>query len=200
MYRIIRNILFLFDAERAHHFACGLARFTIRIPLLRSFLKPKKKEDQSVKLMGLSFKNRVGLAAGFDKNAENLSWLSHIGFSFIEVGTTTPLAQKGNPKPRLFRLKKDQAIINRMGFNNKGVQYLKQMLTNKPSDIVIGGNIGKNKNTPNSKALDDYLFCFKTLENTVDYFVVNVSSPNTKNLRELQENKALKAKTHSKRK
>jgi dihydroorotate dehydrogenase len=143
-------------------------------------------------LFGIKFKNPVGLAAGFDKNASMFDELDMFGFGFIEIGTVTPLAQDGNETPRLFRLKKDQAIINRMGFNNYGVDFVVEKLKNRNKSIVIGGNIGKNKITPNENALDDYLICFRKLINYVDYFVVNVSSPNTPNLRELQEKEPLK--------
>ena len=149
---------------------------------------------------GLNFKNPVGLAAGFDKNAQYLQSLETLGFGFIEIGTVTPLPQSGNPKPRLFRLKKDVALINRMGFNNQGVDMVVQRLkkwTEKPASsgnlsLRIGGNIGKNKNTPNENAWQDYYLCFEKLFPWVDYFVVNVSSPNTPGLRELQEKESLR--------
>jgi len=142
-------------------------------------------------LCGLSFKNPIGLAAGFDKNAVLFDELSAFGFGFVEIGTVTPKPQAGNPKPRLFRLKKDQALINRMGFNNDGVEVIAERLKHRKTDIIIGGNIGKNKITPNEKAVDDYLICFDKLFEVVDYFVVNVSSPNTPNLRALQDKKPL---------
>ncbi len=140
---------------------------------------------------GLTFRNPVGLAAGFDKNAEMVDQLDALGFGFIEIGTVTPRPQPGNDKPRLFRLKKDDGLINRMGFNNKGAAVAAAKLKSRKSKIMIGGNIGKNKNTPNEKALDDYLVCFRELFDAVDYFVVNVSSPNTPGLRELQEKEPL---------
>jgi len=142
-------------------------------------------------LFGLTFKNPVGLAAGFDKNAVLFDELSAFGFGFIEIGTVTPKPQPGNPKPRLFRLKKDQALINRMGFNNDGVDVIAERLRHRKTAIIIGGNIGKNKTTPNEKAVEDYLICFDKLFEVVDYFVVNVSSPNTPNLRALQDKKPL---------
>lgn len=138
-------------------------------------------------LFGLNFKNSVGLAAGLDKNAKAIDAFSDMGFGFVEIGTVTPKPQSGNPKPRLFRLKKDQSLINRMGFNNDGVEVVKERLKKRKSDIIVGGNIGKNKVTPNENAVDDYLICFDKLFDVVDYFVVNVSSPNTPGLRELQE-------------
>jgi dihydroorotate dehydrogenase len=142
-------------------------------------------------VFGLKFKNPVGLAAGFDKDAKLYKELSNFGFGFIEIGTLTPKAQDGNPKKRLFRLKEDQAIINRMGFNNGGVQEAVERLKSN-TNVLIGGNIGKNKLTPNENAVDDYVICFDALYDYVDYFVVNVSSPNTPNLRELQEKEPLK--------
>jgi dihydroorotate dehydrogenase len=141
--------------------------------------------------LGLNFYNPMGLAAGFDKNAKYLNELSSLGFGFVEIGTVTPLPQSGNDKPRLFRLPKDECIINRMGFNNDGLEVIKQRLVNRPADLIVGGNIGKNKVTPNENAKDDYLKCFVGLYQLVDYFVVNVSSPNTPNLRELQDKKPL---------
>lgn len=143
-------------------------------------------------LFGLKFKNPVGMAAGFDKDAVLIDGFSTLGFGFIEIGTTTPLPQAGNPKPRLFRLVKDSAIINRMGFNNKGLEMAIKNLKARKSKVVIGGNIGKNKSTPNEEAELDYLKCFNALHPYVDYFVVNVSSPNTPNLRDLQEKEPLK--------
>ncbi len=143
-------------------------------------------------LFGLKFPNPVGLAAGFDKDAKLIDELGNLGFGFIEIGTLTPKGQEGNPKPRLFRLPEDQAIINRMGFNNEGVDAAVERLRNRKSNVIVGGNIGKNKITPNEEALNDYLYCFKALYDVVDYFVVNVSSPNTPDLRALQEKEPLK--------
>jgi dihydroorotate dehydrogenase len=142
-------------------------------------------------VFGLKFKNPVGLAAGFDKDAKFVDELACLGFGFIEIGTVTPRPQEGNDKPRLFRFPNDNAIINRMGFNNEGVDAAVIRLKQRKTDIIIGGNIGKNKSTPNEDAVKDYEICFKKLFDVVDYFVVNVSSPNTPNLRELQEKKPL---------
>ncbi len=144
--------------------------------------------------MGLKFRNPVGLAAGFDKDASYVAPMSLLGFGFIEVGTVTPKPQDGNPKPRLFRLPEDQALINRMGFNNRGVDHMVQQLKGRKKDhLIIGGNLGKNKVTPNEKANDDYTYCFRSLYPYVDYFVVNVSSPNTPGLRSLQDKEPLSA-------
>lgn len=149
-------------------------------------------------IMGLQFRNRVGLAAGFDKNAQYIRELQLLGFGFIEIGTVTPRPQAGNPKPRLFRLTRDKALINRMGFNNDGVTVIaKRLETLQNRKIIIGGNIGKNKDTANENAVNDYIHCFNTLFDLVDYFVVNISSPNTPGLRELQEKEPLKALLHS---
>jgi dihydroorotate dehydrogenase len=142
-------------------------------------------------LFGINFKNPIGLAAGFDKNATMVDELSTFGFGFIEIGTVTPKPQSGNPKPRLFRLKEDGALINRMGFNNDGVEVIANRLKLRKTNVIIGGNIGKNKTTPNEEAVNDYLICFEKLFEVVDYFVVNVSSPNTPNLRALQEKEPL---------
>lgn len=150
-----------------------------------------KNKQLEREVFGLKFKNPVGLAAGFDKNAELIDDFSHLGFGFIEIGTITPKPQDGNPQPRLFRLPKDQALINRMGFNNEGIDAAVERLKNRKSGIIVGGNIGKNKVTPNENAVDDYLICFEKLYDVVDYFVINVSSPNTPGLRELQEKEPL---------
>jgi dihydroorotate dehydrogenase len=141
--------------------------------------------------LGIRFKNRVGLAAGFDKNAKYLGELTALGFGFIEIGTVTPKPQAGNDKPRLFRLIEDESVINRMGFNNDGLDVIVKRLQSRPKDLIVGGNIGKNKVTPNEEAVNDYKICFDKLYDVVDYFVVNVSSPNTPNLRELQDKKPL---------
>jgi dihydroorotate dehydrogenase len=160
------------------------------VPFLFKSLYVVNDKRLETEVFGLKFKNPVGLAAGFDKDAVLYEELSNFGFGFIEIGTLTPKAQDGNPKKRLFRLKQDSAIINRMGFNNKGVQHAVERLKQN-TDVLIGGNIGKNKLTPNENAVDDYLICFEALYDYVDYFVVNVSSPNTPNLRELQEKEPL---------
>jgi dihydroorotate dehydrogenase len=194
MYKLIRKILFLFDAERVHHFTFSMLKFGFKLPFVSSIVRNQfvVNDKKLVRnLFGLTFKNPVGLAAGFDKNGVLFDELSNYGFGFIEVGTVTPKPQPGNPKKRLFRLKKDKGIINRMGFNNDGVDVLAKRLRNKRTDIIIGGNIGKNKVTPNENAVEDYISCFNTLFDVVDYFVVNVSSPNTPNLRDLQEKEPL---------
>lgn len=194
MYKLlIRPILFQFDPEKVHYFTFSLIRFLSKIPGFSSLLKSlylvndKRLETE---VFGLKFPNPVGLAAGFDKNAVLYKELSNFGFGFIEIGTLTPVGQEGNPKKRLFRLKEDSAIINRMGFNNAGVQEAVERLK-KNKSVLIGGNIGKNKLTPNENATQDYEICFEALFDYVDYFVVNVSSPNTPNLRELQDKKPL---------
>lgn len=194
MYKIfVRPILFCFDPEAVHHFTFSLIRFLNKVPFVTAIIKKLYQvEDASLEkeLFGLKFKNRVGLAAGFDKDAKLFGELSNFGFGFIEIGTLTPKAQPGNPKKRLFRLKEDSAIINRMGFNNGGVEEAVLRLK-KNKGVLIGGNIGKNKVTPNENAVDDYKICFNALFDYVDYFVVNVSSPNTPNLRALQDKEPL---------
>ncbi len=194
MYKLlIRPILFLFDPEKVHHFSFSAIRFFSKIPGVSNLLKSMyviKDVNLERKLFGLTFKNPVGLAAGFDKDAKLYNELSNFGFGFIEIGTITPKPQIGNPKKRLFRLKEDSGIINRMGFNNGGViEAVERLKKNK--GVLIGGNIGKNKVTPNENAVDDYIICFNELFDFVDYFVVNVSSPNTPNLRELQDKEPL---------
>ena len=195
MYKfLIRPFLFLFDPEEVHHFTFTTLKIFFKIPLMGYFTKKifqvndKKLEK---KLFGITFKNPVGLAAGFDKNAVLFDEFENYGFGFVEIGTVTPRPQDGNPKKRLFRLVEDEAIINRMGFNNDGVEAIVERLKKRNSDIIIGGNIGKNKLTPNENAIEDYLICFKALFDVVDYFVVNVSSPNTPNLRALQDKEPL---------
>lgn len=194
MYKqIIRPILFCFDPEAVHHFTFSLVRFVNKIPGISSLIKSlytvnDKRLEREV--FGLKFKNPVGLAAGFDKDAKLYKELSNFGFGFIEIGTLTPKAQEGNPKKRLFRLLEDSAIVNRMGFNNGGVDEAVKRL-NVNNGVLIGGNIGKNKITPNEEAVKDYEICFDALYDYVDYFVVNVSSPNTPNLRALQDKEPL---------
>ncbi|MEP1095507.1 MAG: quinone-dependent dihydroorotate dehydrogenase [Cyclobacteriaceae bacterium] len=195
MYKLFKPILFLLSPEQAHHFTTRMLRLALRIPFVRGLINlsfnyehPKLKKE----LFGLEFKNPVGLAAGFDKNAELIDDFTNLGFGFIEIGTLTPKAQPGNDQPRLFRLKSDKALINRMGFNNHGVEEAVVKLKSRKSNVIVGGNIGKNKVTPNEEAVDDYLKCFHMLHDYVDYFVVNVSSPNTPGLRELQEKEPLK--------
>jgi len=196
MYKLFfRPILFLFSAEKAHRLTFGLLKVSFLFPFAKAIFKnlfsyenPKLERT----LMGLKFKNPVGLAAGFDKNAELIDEFATLGFGFIEIGTVTPKGQEGNPKPRLFRLLEDEAIINRMGFNNEGVEKIVARLRKRKSDVIVGGNIGKNKVTPNENAVQDYEITFDALHDFVDYFVVNVSSPNTPNLRELQDKEPLK--------
>ncbi|HET7117695.1 MAG TPA: quinone-dependent dihydroorotate dehydrogenase [Hanamia sp.] len=200
MYPLLRSILFWFDAEDVHYFSMNMLSFFCKISFIKNYLKKKFTPDNSnllKEVFGITFPNPVGLAAGFDKNAKYLNELETLGFGFVEIGTVTPLSQDGNPKPRLFRLPKDKALINRMGFNNEGakvaaerVRYYKQQSTN--SGLIIGGNIGKNKITPNEDAWKDYEICFNELHEVVDYFVVNVSSPNTPGLRDLQQKDSLR--------
>ena len=194
MYKFfLRPLLFCFDPEQVHHFTFSLIRFLNKIPgfskLFQTIYEVKNPKLER-EVFGLKFKNPVGLAAGFDKDAKLYQELSNYGFGFIEIGTLTPKPQDGNPKKRLFRLKEDQAIINRMGFNNGGVLEANERLK-KNNGVLIGGNIGKNKNTPNEEATSDYVYCFEALFTQVDYFVVNVSSPNTPNLRALQDKEPL---------
>jgi dihydroorotate dehydrogenase len=197
MYKIlISPILFLFDAERIHYFVCEVLHIAFKIPFVPEILRSMytfEHPDLVQEVAGLRFRNPVGLAAGFDKNAEMVDQLEALGFGFIEIGTVTPRPQPGNDKPRLFRLKQDNALINRMGFNNKGATVAAAKLKQRKSKILVGGNIGKNKDTPNDQALSDYLICFRELFDVVDYFVVNVSSPNTPGLRDLQEKEPLTA-------
>ena len=194
MYKLlIRRILFWFDPEKVHYFTFSLIRNLSLIPgfsQLFKFLYLVEDKRLQTEVFGLKFPNPVGLAAGFDKDAKLFNELADFGFGFIEIGTLTPVSQVGNPKKRLFRLKKDGAIINRMGFNNGGVTEAVMRLK-KNKTVVIGGNIGKNKITENENAIDDYLICFESLFDYVAYFAVNVSSPNTPNLRELQDKEPL---------
>ena len=195
MYKsIFKPLLFLLSAERAHKLATCTMSVLFAIPGVRaifcSFYKVKNDRLER-QLFGINFPNPVGLAAGFDKDAAHIRDLSALGFGFIEIGTLTPVGQPGNPMPRLFRLPKDKALINRMGFNNGGVEEAIERLKRVPKNIIVGGNIGKNKLTPNENALDDYVKCFEALHPYVHYFVVNVSSPNTPNLRALQDKEPL---------
>ena len=195
MYKaVIRKFLFQFDPEKVHHFTFSTIKALMKFPFVTSITKglfkvsdPKLEKE----VFGLKFKNPIGLAAGFDKNAVLFDEFSNFGFGFVEVGTVTPKAQPGNPKKRIYRLQEDEAVINRMGFNNDGVDAIVERLKNRKTDIIIGGNIGKNKVTPNENAIDDYMICFEKLFDVVDYFVVNVSSPNTPNLRALQDKEPL---------
>ena len=194
MYKsVVRPLLFKADPEKVHHFTFDALRKLFKVPGMDAFVKRKFEVRDPLlerEVFGLKFRNPVGLAAGFDKDAKLYQELSNFGFGFIEIGTLTPKPQPGNEKKRLFRLKEDQAIINRMGFNNGGVEEAVLRLR-KNKNVLIGGNIGKNKITPNEKAVEDYRSCFEALFEYVDYFVVNVSSPNTPNLRELQDKEPL---------
>jgi dihydroorotate dehydrogenase len=205
MYKILRSVLFLFNPEWVHYFSMNGLQLFCRVPGVKNIIaanfRPKGNTQSSI--FNIQFLNKVGLGAGFDKNAKYLNELEAMGFGFVEIGTVTPKPQAGNDKPRLFRLPKDKALINRMGFNNDGVEVVAKRLqawnlknnklqTSNHKRLVIGGNIGKNKLTPNENAWQDYEICFTALHDYVDYFVVNVSSPNTPGLRELQEKESLK--------
>ncbi|HTJ14892.1 MAG TPA: quinone-dependent dihydroorotate dehydrogenase [Dinghuibacter sp.] len=208
MYALLRKILFQFSTESVHHFAMDSLRVAGGVPPMRGALRSAYRSEHPVTAFGLAFRNPVGLGAGFDKNGRYLSELDILGFGFVEVGTVTPRPQPGNDRPRLFRLPQDHALINRMGFNNEGAAAAAGRIRAwrsrtgtsvgaartgaTPSALVIGGNIGKNKDTPNDNASDDYVRCFRELQDCVDYFVVNVSSPNTPGLRALQEKDALR--------
>lgn len=195
MYKFfIRPFLFLLPPETAHHFTLFMLKLVLAIPLIGQLFKYSfqfKNPSLNKNLFGLNFENPVGLAAGFDKEGKHFRAMQNLGFGFIEVGTVTPKGQPGNPQPRMFRLPKDKGLINRMGFNSEGVEALVERLKNRPKNLIIGGNIGKNKDTPNEKATDDYVICFEALFPYVDYFVVNVSSPNTPDLRALQDKEPL---------
>ncbi|MBP8823867.1 MAG: quinone-dependent dihydroorotate dehydrogenase [Flavobacteriales bacterium] len=188
MYQLIRPLLFRLDPERAHHLTFSLLELAKHIPgLLAGVGGMRPSSTAAVEVMGLRFPGPVGLAAGMDKDAKHVDAMARIGFGHVEVGTLTPVAQPGNERPRLFRLKADRALINRMGFNNGGVHAAVERLRKRAPGIIVGGNIGKNKVTPNEQAIDDYVKCFEALHPVVDYFTVNVSSPNTPGLRALQE-------------
>lgn len=197
MYKsLIKPIFFRLSPERAHYLSFDLLKLVLKVPGVKAIFKKKfTLNDPRLrrKVFGIEFPNPVGLAAGFDKDAKLFNELEYVGFGFVEIGTVTPRPQDGNPKPRLFRLPSDNALINRMGFNNEGVEAAVERLKRRNTKIIIGGNIGKNKVTPNEQATDDYEKCFEALFPWVDYFVVNVSSPNTPNLRDLQEKEPLKA-------
>lgn len=200
MYGLIRRILFAFSPESVHYFSMNCLRLVCALPPLRALLRSSfapTGPGLSTHFLRLPFRNPVGLGAGFDKNARYLRELETLGFGFVEIGTVTPLPQAGNDKPRLFRLPADQALINRMGFNNDGATAVAARLEkwrtrNPDTTLIVGGNIGKNKQTPNEEAWKDYEICFKELHPYVDYFVVNVSSPNTPGLRALQEKDSLR--------
>ncbi len=190
MYKALRNFLFLFDPEWVHYFSMNCLKLLCRLSWVNGFIKRmfSTKKNTPYSIFNIQFLNRVGLGAGFDKNAKYLNELEALGFGFVEIGTVTPFPQRGNDKPRLFRLPEDKALINRMGFNNDGVEKIAERLKswnnnnselkNNDSKLIIGGNIGKNKLTPNEDAWKDYEACFIALHEQVDYFVVNVSSPN----------------------
>ena len=189
MYSIFRKILFLFDAEKSHVLSLGMLSLLDRVGLLGLLLKTRV--TAPVNVMGIEFPNAVGLAAGLDKDAAHIDALAKCGFGFIEVGTVTPVAQPGNDKPRLFRLQADHAIINRMGFNNDGVDNLVANVRKHRADCVLGINIGKNKVTPLENAVDDYVLCMQAVYPHADYITINISSPNTPGLRELQHGEGL---------
>lgn len=192
---IIKPLLFLIDPEHAHYIVVHGLRLIMKVPgvsLVFKFVYGFKHKNLVREVFGLRFENPVGLAAGFDKNAYSVDDYANLGFGFIEVGTVTPKAQVGNPTPRLFRLPTDEALINRMGFNNDGMFAMKKRLSSRKSKVIVGGNLGKNKVTPNEEAEEDYCLSFEALFDEVDYFAVNVSSPNTPNLRALQEKEPLK--------
>ncbi|MBA4196996.1 MAG: dihydroorotate dehydrogenase (quinone) [Chitinophaga sp.] len=202
MYPLVRKLLFNLEPEAAHHFSMNSLQKACAVPFLKKIVQSNytfNHPSLEKEVFGLHFKNPVGLGAGFDKNALYLNELEALGFGFVEIGTVTPKPQAGNDKPRLFRLPEDKALINRMGFNNDGVDVVKERLAKwqnskfeiRNSKFIIGGNIGKNKITTNEDAWKDYVICFKELFDVVDYFVVNVSSPNTPGLRALQEKDAL---------
>jgi dihydroorotate dehydrogenase len=190
MYRLLRPLLFSMPPEQAHHFTVAVFKSLMRVPgapAIARLLFSVNDRGLEREVFGLRFPNPVGLAAGFDKDAGFFGEFANLGFGFIEVGTITPMPQDGNPRPRMFRLPMDSGLINRMGFNNSGVEVARERLLRRRPGLIIGGNIGKNKVTPNEQAVDDYLLCFRRLHDVVDYFVVNVSSPNTPGLRELQD-------------
>ena len=196
MYKaLVKPALFNLDAERAHHLVCDNLRRAARVPGAKALLRALynyQHPSLAREAFGLKFPKPVGLAAGFDKNAALTDELATLGFGFVEIGTVTPRPQPGNPLPRLFRLPQDEALVNRMGFNNDGAAAVAARLAQRQNrQLIIGGNIGKNKDTPNDQAPSDYVACFDALADVVDYFVVNVSSPNTPNLRQLQEKKPL---------
>lgn len=191
MFQLVRSLLFLMPPEKAHYVTMDLLSFWMSLPIVRGYYQRRLYNTtfhQPKEVAGLNFHNPIGMAAGFDKNAKYFDVLHLLGFGFVEIGTVTPKPQEGNPKPRLFRLKEDEALINRMGFNNEGVDAVVERLKKgRIPTLVLGGNIGKNKHTDNADAVNDYIICFEKLHAYVDYFVVNVSSPNTPGLRELQE-------------
>lgn len=202
MYKLVKPLFFSLDPETAHYTVTGGLKRFLKIWGSKKLMKASfGYENPALErtVFGVNFKNPVGLAAGFDKNAEFTQEMASLGFGFIEIGTVTPRPQPGNDKPRMFRLTKDSALINRMGFNNQGVDVaaLRLKYFTERDGLIVGGNIGKNKTTPNENAVDDYVICFDKLFEYVDYFVVNVSSPNTPGLRDLQEKEPLKKILHT---
>lgn len=193
LYPLVKELLFKMDAETAHHFTIQQLQLAGKFPFLLRIFAASRANHPALKknLMGIEFRNPVGLAAGLDKNGEVIDEMGMLGFGFVEIGTITPKPQPGNDKPRLFRLPKNEALINRMGFNNVGAEVAAEKLKRRKTNIVVGANIGKNKTTANDDAVRDYEYCFKTLFDFADYFVVNVSSPNTPGLRALQDKESL---------
>ena len=189
LYPLLRAVLFIFDPERAHAISMAMLELAYRMKLSRLLFG--KRKFAPVKVMGLEFPNAVGLAAGLDKNGDHIDALAACGFGFIEIGTVTPKPQPGNIKPRLFRLLEDEAIINRMGFNNEGVEYLVSKVKACKRDCIVGINIGKNRDTPLEHAVDDYVIAFEQVYPHADYITVNISSPNTPGLRDLQHGEEL---------
>ena len=191
MYNLLKSLFFLLSPEVAHEFALKSLSILLRLPIIGSWIRKSFQpiNAQPIVVKGVTFPNTIGLAAGFDKNAKWLPLLKDLGFGHVEIGTVTPLPQPGNPAPRLFRLPQDNALINRMGFNNDGIDAVVERLKNRPAGLVVGGNIGKNKITPNEEAINDYTIAFDAIYDHVDYLVVNISSPNTPGLRDLQEDK-----------
>lgn len=191
LYPIARSALFQLDPERAHDVALGGLKKAQRLGAIKLFAPSVA--DRPVQVMGLGFKNPCGLAAGLDKNGDYIDALGALGFGFVEIGTITPRPQPGNPAPRMFRLTREQALINRLGFNNKGVDHLVAQVKRRRYDGILGINIGKNKDTPNERAVDDYVTCLRKVYKHADYITVNISSPNTEGLRALQHGESLAA-------
>ncbi|MBI9052995.1 MAG: quinone-dependent dihydroorotate dehydrogenase [Bacteroidales bacterium] len=188
--RIIRPVLFLLQPETIHHLIVLALKVGFKIPGVAAIVRKAytiRNKKLKTNFLGIEFDNPIGFAAGFDKNAEVFNQFANFGFSFIEIGTVTPVPQSGNAKPRSFRIPKDSGLINRMGFNNKGVDYAVKQLKSKKHKVIIGGNLGKNTATENNRAIQDYVVCFEKLYDEVDYFVVNLSCPNIKDLRKLQD-------------
>ncbi len=193
LYALVQKLLFMLDAEVAHGLSLRALDLLYKTALIGLVARRPKPDNNPVTVMGIDFPSRIGLAAGLDKNGEHIDSLAACGFGFVEIGTVTPKAQPGNDKPRLFRLLKDRAIINRMGFNNRGVDYLVEQVKHSQRRCVLGINIGKNKLTPNDQAVDDYLYCLRKVYAHADYVTINISSPNTPGLRELQHGDALRS-------